>query len=114
MADLWGIARQLTEREDGLTSGLMRLRLFARSGVEIEILTFTEYGNIMFGRNPTLAQGNIFAEALLTSTWLSSTERQELQSIIVRMMTFYQPTVKSSLQPANNTSTYVMYHWVPR
>lgn len=102
LADPWGTVQRFTERPDGLTSGLMWLRLFARSGVDIDTSIIAEYNNLMLGRRPTLAQGVILMEAILISTWLKSMGRQELQSIITQMMTFFQPAVQTSLQSSSN------------
>lgn len=102
LADPWDTVRRFTKRPDGLTSGLMWLRLFARSGVDIDTSTITEYNNLMLGRRPTLAQGSILMEAILISTWMKSMGRQELQPIIAQMMTSFQPAVQTSLQSSSN------------
>ncbi|KAI6150742.1 hypothetical protein BKA82DRAFT_122595 [Pisolithus tinctorius] len=105
MADLWGAVWQFTRRTDGLTSGLMWLRLFARSGVEVDTLTITKYSNIIFSRSPSLAQGSIFMDAVLITTWLRSVGRQDLQPVVGKMMRFFRPAVETSLQSSDNTST---------
>ncbi|KAI6022693.1 hypothetical protein EDC04DRAFT_3067434 [Pisolithus marmoratus] len=105
IADLWGAAWQFTRRTDGFTSGLMWLRLFARSGVEIDTSTITKYSNIIFSRSPSLAQGSIFMDAVLITTWLRSVGRQDLQPVVGKMMRFFRPAVETSLQPSNNTSS---------
>ncbi|KIL00116.1 hypothetical protein PAXRUDRAFT_821994 [Paxillus rubicundulus Ve08.2h10] len=104
MADPWGVIRRFTGRPDGLTSGLMWLRLFARSGVEIDVPTFVEFGNMTQKRDTKLAQGAIFVEAMLTSTWLRSMGRQELQPVVANILTFLAPAVQTSLQRTANLS----------
>ncbi|KAF8844936.1 hypothetical protein BDN67DRAFT_942465 [Paxillus ammoniavirescens] len=104
MADPWGVIRRFTERPDGLTSGLMWLRLFARSGVEIDVPTFIEFGNMAHKQDTKLAQGGIFVEAMLTSAWLRSMGRQELQPVVANMLTFLAPAVQTSLQRTTNLS----------
>ncbi|KAF9227889.1 hypothetical protein BS17DRAFT_410421 [Gyrodon lividus] len=104
-ADPWGVTRRFTERPDGLTSGLMWLRLFARSGVEIDVPTFAEFGNIARKRDTKLAQGAIFVEAMLTSTWLRSMGRQELQPVVANMLTFLASAVQTGLQQTTNLSS---------
>lgn len=102
--DLWRTVRQFTERPEGLTSGLMWLRLFARSGVDIDIPTIAGYNNLILERDPTLAQGAILMEAILDSTWTKPMGRQELQPIVAKAMAFFQPAVRTSLQSSSNMS----------
>ncbi|KAL4074405.1 hypothetical protein V8B97DRAFT_1868478 [Scleroderma yunnanense] len=104
LADPWSTVWRFAERPDSLTTGLMWLRLFARSGVEINTLTIAEYNSLMLRKRPTLSQGAILMEAVLISTWLKSTGRQELQPIIAQTVAFFQPAVKSSLQSSSNMS----------
>ncbi|KIJ69367.1 hypothetical protein HYDPIDRAFT_36436 [Hydnomerulius pinastri MD-312] len=102
LADPWGVVRRFTDRADGLTSGLMWLRLFARSGVEIDVPTFVQFGNIVRKHDAALAQGAIFVEALLTSTWLRSMGRQDLQPAVASMLSFLEPAIQGSFHPTSN------------
>ncbi|KAF9246494.1 hypothetical protein BU15DRAFT_40292 [Melanogaster broomeanus] len=105
MADPWGVIRRFTEQPNGLTSGIMWLRLLARSGVEIDVPRFVEFGNIARKRNTNLAQAAIFVEAMLTSTWLRSMGRQGLQPVIANLLTFLGPAIQTSLQRTTNLSS---------
>ncbi|KAI6109011.1 hypothetical protein EV401DRAFT_1870641 [Pisolithus croceorrhizus] len=105
MADLWGAIWRFTERTDAFTSGLMWLRLFARSGVEVDTSTITKFSNIIFSRSPSLAQGSIFMDAVLTTTWLRSVGRQDLQPVVGKTLRFFRHAVESGLQSSNDTST---------
>ncbi|KAI6036559.1 hypothetical protein BKA83DRAFT_85522 [Pisolithus microcarpus] len=104
-ADLWGAVWRFTEGTDSFTSGLMWLRLFARSGVDIDNSTITKYSSIIFSRSPSLAQGSIFMDAVLITTWLKSAGRQDLQPVVGKTMRFFWHEVESSLQSSNGTST---------
>ncbi|KAI6166988.1 hypothetical protein EDD17DRAFT_1752337 [Pisolithus thermaeus] len=86
-------------------SGLMWLRLFARSGVEVDTSTITKFSNIIFSRSPSLAQGSIFMDAVLTTTWLRSVGRQDLQPVVGKTLRFFRHAVESGLQSSNGTST---------
>lgn len=105
MADLWGAVWRFTERTGGFTSGLMWLRLFARSGVDIDTSTITKYSSIIFSRNPSLDQASIFMDAVLITTWLRSVGRQDLQPVVGKTMRFFRHAVESSLQSLNDMST---------
>ncbi|KAI6005919.1 hypothetical protein EDD15DRAFT_2384583 [Pisolithus albus] len=96
MADLWGAVWRFTERTGGFTSGLMWLRLFARSGVDIDTSTITKYSSIIFSRNPSLDQASIFMDAVLITTWLRSVGRQDLQPVVGKTMRFFRHAIKRS------------------
>ncbi|KAI6099878.1 hypothetical protein EDD16DRAFT_1889071 [Pisolithus croceorrhizus] len=57
------------------------------------------------GRSPSLAQGSIFMDAVLTTTWLRSVGRQDLQPVVGKTLRFFRHAVESGLQSSNDTST---------
>ncbi|KAG2054622.1 hypothetical protein BDR06DRAFT_982221 [Suillus hirtellus] len=68
LSDPWGIVRQAA-KGNGVLDSLRWLRLFARSGVDINVSIFAEYSELSRKGLVTLKQASVFAEATLISVW---------------------------------------------
>lgn len=110
LSDPWGVVRRAA-KENGLLGSLRWLRLFARSGVDINVPIFAEYSELSRKGLVTLKQASVFAEAILLSVWTKLTGRQDLQRLISTMIASLQPAIQSALQSsidnASCASTFI-------
>jgi hypothetical protein len=105
LSDPWGMVRQAA-KENGLLDSLRWLRLFARSGVDINVPIFAEYSELSRKGLVTLKQASVFAEATLLSVWTKSTGRQDLQKLISTMIASLQPAIQSALRSSIDNASW--------
>ncbi|KAG1803828.1 uncharacterized protein HD556DRAFT_1226659 [Suillus plorans] len=104
LSDPWGIVRRAA-KGNGLLDSLRWLRLFARSGVDINVPIFAEYSELSRKGLVTLKQASVFAEATLMSVWTKSMGRQDLQKSISTMIVSLQPAIKSALRSSSDNAS---------
>ncbi|KAG2078289.1 hypothetical protein BDR04DRAFT_1131999 [Suillus decipiens] len=104
LSDPWGMIRRVA-KENRLLDSLRWLRLFARSGVDINIPIFAEYSELSRKGLVTLKQASFFAEATLLSVWTRSTGRQDLQKSISTMIVSIQPAIRSALRSSSDNTS---------
>ncbi|KAG2034905.1 hypothetical protein BDR03DRAFT_900655 [Suillus americanus] len=104
ISDPWGMVRRAA-KENGLLDSLRWLRLFARSGVDIDFPIFIEYSELSRRGLVTLKQASVFAEATLLSVWTRSMGRQDLQKLISIMIASLQPVIKSALRSSSDDAS---------
>lgn len=105
LSDPWGIVRRAA-KGNGLLDSLRWLRLFARSGVDIDVPIFAEYSELSRKGLVTLEQASVFAEATLMSVWTKSMGRQDLQKSISTMIGSLQPAIKSALRSSSDNASW--------
>lgn len=66
---------------EGLSRGLQWLYHFARSNVEIPLTTFKKFSALVTEFDSSLTDSLLLAKSVLSSTWLKSMGRQQLQSL---------------------------------
>ncbi|KAG1878063.1 hypothetical protein DFJ58DRAFT_648717 [Suillus subalutaceus] len=108
ISDPWGMVRR-TAKENGLSDSLRWLRLFARSGVDIDVPIFTEYSELSRKGLVTLKQASVFTEATLLSVWTRSMGRQDLQKSISTMIASLQPAIKSALRSSSDDASALTF-----
>ncbi|KAG1827253.1 uncharacterized protein BJ212DRAFT_1256361 [Suillus subaureus] len=101
ISDPWGMVRRAA-KDNGLLDSLRWLRLFARSGVDIDVPIFAEYSKLSRKGLVTLKQASVFAEATLVSVWTRSMGRQDLQKLISTMIASLQPAIESALRSSSD------------
>ncbi|KAG0707722.1 hypothetical protein DFH29DRAFT_594927 [Suillus ampliporus] len=110
LSDPWGMVRRAA-KQNGLLDSLRWLRLFARSGVDINVPIFAEYSELSRKGLVILNQGSVFAEAALLSAWTRSMGRQDLQKSVSTMVSSLLPTIQNTLRSSDNnaacTSTFI-------
>ncbi|KAG1782540.1 hypothetical protein EV702DRAFT_387062 [Suillus placidus] len=104
LSDPWGMVRRAA-KENGLLDSLRWLRLFARSGVDINVPIFAEYSELSQKGLVTLKQASVFAEATLLSVWTRSMGRQDLQKLISTMIASLQSAIKSALRSSSDNAS---------
>ncbi|KAG1772712.1 hypothetical protein EDD22DRAFT_947279 [Suillus occidentalis] len=105
LSDPWGMVRRAA-KENRLLDSLRWLRLFARSGVDINVPIFAEYSELSQKGLVTLKQASVFAEATLLSVWTKPTGRQDLQKLISTMIASLQPAIQSALQSSIDNASW--------
>ncbi|KAG1891051.1 hypothetical protein F4604DRAFT_1566337 [Suillus subluteus] len=108
ISDPWGMIRRAA-KENGLSDSLRWLRLFARSGVDIDVPIFTEYSELSRKGLVTLKQASVFTEATLLSVWTRSMGRQDLQKSISTMIASLQPAIKSALRSSSDDTSALTF-----
>jgi hypothetical protein len=110
LSDPWGMVRRAA-KGSGLLDSLRWLRLFARSGVDMNVPIFAQYSELSQKGLMTLKQASVFAEATLLSVWTRSTGRQDLQKLISTMIASLQPAIKSALRSSSDDASWWGY-WI--
>lgn len=94
--DAWRpIIRVSSESKEGLSRGLRWLSLLACSGLEVPIQVFTRFTTLVTEHNSSLSDSILLVKAVMFSTWLKSTGRQELQSVFSQLHTRLAPLIKA-------------------
>lgn len=84
MVDPWRIIGKVASSDlKGLRKALNWLCIFAASGVEIPLTTFTHVSNFSRDFDATFEDDVRLCEAILFSTWMKSVGRQDLQKLLV-------------------------------
>ncbi|KAG1753463.1 hypothetical protein EDB19DRAFT_1903124 [Suillus lakei] len=104
LSDPWGMVRRAA-KENRLLDSLRWLRLFARSGVDINVPIFAEYTELSRKGLVTLKQASVFAEATLLSAWTRSMGRQDLQKLVSAMIASQQPAIQNALQSSGDNAS---------
>lgn len=82
----------------GLLRSLQWLCLFARSGIEIPINIYLRFSTLTKQFDASLTDSLLLVEALMSSTWLKSIGRQELQSVFTGLHSRLASRVLDGLQ----------------
>ncbi|OJA10550.1 hypothetical protein AZE42_03139 [Rhizopogon vesiculosus] len=104
LSDPWGMVRRAA-KQNGLLDSLRWLRLFARSGVDIDVPVFAEYSELSRRGPVTLKQGSVFAEVALLSTWTRSLGRQDLQKSVSTMFASLEPAIQNALRSSDDNAS---------
>ncbi|OAX44683.1 hypothetical protein K503DRAFT_196614 [Rhizopogon vinicolor AM-OR11-026] len=104
LSDPWGMVRRAA-KQNRLLDSLRWLRLFARSGVDIDVPVFAEYSELSRRGLVTLKQGSVFAEVALLSTWTRSMGRQDLQKSVSTMFASLEPAIQNALRSSGDNAS---------
>jgi hypothetical protein len=104
ISDPWGMVRRAAKGNELLDS-LRWLRLFARSGVDIDVPIFAEYSELSRKGLVALKQASIFVEATLLCVWTRSMGRQDLQKSISTMIASLQPAIESAFRSSSDDAS---------
>ncbi|KAH7926319.1 hypothetical protein BV22DRAFT_1063234 [Leucogyrophana mollusca] len=105
--DPWRVLKQTAAEIAKFPRTLQWLRLFARSGVDIDVPIFMEYSSLARSRKASLADCLVLVEAALFSVWLRPIGRQELQSMISVLHSHLEPTIIQQLQASSSAQPWV-------
>jgi hypothetical protein len=105
ISDPWGMVRRAAKGNELLDS-LRWLRLFARSGVDIDVPIFAEYSELSRKGLVALKQASIFVEATLLCVWTRSMGRQDLQKSISTMIASLQPAIESAFRSSSDDASW--------
>lgn len=103
LSDPWGMVRR-AGKQNGLLDSLRWLRLFARSGVDINISILAEYSELSRRGLVTLQQGSVFAGIALLSA--STVGRQDLQKSVSIMFASLEPAIQNALRSSRDNATW--------
>jgi hypothetical protein len=82
VVDSWRLVMKVAStNKDGWSRSLQWLCLFARSGVDIPVPTYSAFSSLADKFEASLPECVLLVEAALSSTWLKSIGRQELQNM---------------------------------
>jgi hypothetical protein len=103
--DPWrAVMKSAPESREGLTRSLHWLCVFSRSGVDIPVSTFSQYSALATQFKINLTDSLLLVEAALSSTWLKSLGRQEMQTILSNLHSSLASHVLHSLRTKNELS----------
>lgn len=94
VADSWRVVMNVASADiEGWRRSLHWLCLFARSGVDIPVSTYMTFSSLGIKFNATLIDYVLLVDAALSSTWLKSMGRQELQVIVSALHSRLAPEI---------------------
>jgi hypothetical protein len=97
--DPWrSVMAAATGSKEGLSYALEWLCLFARSGVDIPVSSYLDFSSLAVRFNASLTDGRLLVEAAMSSAWLKSMGRQQLQELVSALHTLLAPQVLHRLQ----------------
>jgi hypothetical protein len=99
--DPWRVVMGVAKNQEGVLNALSWLCLFARSGVDIPISIFMGFSSLVQSFNISLTDALVFVEAAMSSIWLKSMGRQQLQSLFSSLHSHLAPEVLHRLQTRN-------------
>lgn len=105
LSDPWGMVRRSAKR-NGLLDTLRWLRLFARSGVDINVPVLAEYSELSRRGLVTLEQGLVFAGVTLLSAWNRSIGQQDLQKSVSTMFAGLEPAIRNALRSLGDNASW--------
>jgi len=92
------VTRIAAESKEGLTRSLQWLCLFSRSGIEIPLATFKQFSSLGIEYDISLPISLLLARSIMSSTWLKSKGRQEVQVLLSELHTRLCPQIISTLK----------------
>lgn len=99
VVDSWRLVMQVASTDkDNWSRSLQWLCLFARSGVDIPIRTYLAFSSLATKFEASLLECILLVEAALSSAWLKSMGRQELQSMFSVLHSRLAPQVLECLR----------------
>jgi hypothetical protein len=103
--DPWRIVMAVASKsKEGLSRALQWLCLFARSGVDVPISTYMKFSSLAVRFDVSLDDGLLLVAAALSSTWLRSMGRQQLQSLFSALHVQLAPQIIHRLQTKTGLS----------
>lgn len=105
LSDPWGMVRRAA-KQNGLLDSLRWLRLFARSGVDINVPVLAEYGELSRKGLVTMEEGSVFSGIALLSTWTRSMGRQDLQTSVSTMFASLEPAIQNALRSSGDNASW--------
>ncbi|KAF8077923.1 hypothetical protein FPV67DRAFT_1403007 [Lyophyllum atratum] len=101
------VTRIAAESEEGLTRSLQWLCLFSHSGVEVPLATFKLFSSLGIEYEIPLPISLLLARSIMSSTWLKSKGRQEVQVLLSELHTRLCPQIISKLNTGSPTEDII-------
>jgi len=99
VVDSWRLVMRVASTDkDGWSRSLRWLCVFARSGVDIPVPTYLAFASLANKFEASLPECDLLVEAALSSTWLKSMGRQELQTMFSALHSRLTPQILDSLR----------------
>lgn len=99
VADAWRLVMKVASADkEGWCRSLQWLCVFARSGVDIPVSTYLAFSSLAVKFEATLLECELLVEAALSSSWLKSMGRQQLQKMFSALHSHLAPEVIVAIQ----------------
>lgn len=97
--DSWRVVMKVAStNKEGWRQSLQWLCVFARSGVDIPVSTYMTFSSLGSRFKASLTDCVLLVDAALSSTWLKSVGRQELQTMISALHSRLAPEISENLR----------------
>lgn len=84
--DPWRVVTEVaSQSKDGFSRSLQWLCVFARSGVDVPVAIFELFSSLATDFQTSLSDSTLLVNALLASSWLKPTGRNQLQNILASL-----------------------------
>jgi hypothetical protein len=99
VVDSWRLVMKVASTDkDSWDRSLQWLCVFARSGVDIPVPTYLTFSSLAYKFQASLSECVLLVEAALSSTWLKSMGRQELQTMFSALHSLLTPQLLDCLR----------------
>lgn len=96
--DPWRLlVRVASESKEGLRRSLPWLCIFACGGIDVPVATYLRFSSLVSDQNLSLLESLLLVKAVMSSTWLKSMGRQELQVIFADLHTRLASEIQRNL-----------------
>ncbi|RDB21389.1 hypothetical protein Hypma_011626 [Hypsizygus marmoreus] len=108
--DPWRVVMRIaTESSEGLSRSLQWLCLFTRSGVEVPLAIFKVFFSQVAIYDSSVSDSLILAKSVLSSTWLKSVGRQELQAMFSELHARLACRIANSLKTGTQVDDSISF-----
>lgn len=105
VVDSWRVVMKVASTDkEGWRRSLRWLCVFARSGVDIPVSTYMAFSSLGSKFEASLTDCVLLVDAALSSTWLKSMSRQELQAMISALHSRLAPEILENLRVKRHLS----------
>lgn len=103
--DPWRVVFNIgAQSEEGVTRSLQWLCALARSGVDIPITSFMRFSSLVTSFDSPLSDSLLLVKAAMSSAWLNSIGRQELQLLFSALHSRLSLRITNSFRNGNDVT----------
>ncbi|KAJ7774577.1 hypothetical protein DFH07DRAFT_865871 [Mycena maculata] len=108
--DPWRVVTEVGfQSQDGFSRSLQWLCAFARSGVDVPVSIYERYSFLAKGFEASLSDSTLLVDALLASTWLKPTARNQMQDILASLHARLLPHILELLAAGVNLPSILTF-----
>ncbi|KAJ7219313.1 hypothetical protein GGX14DRAFT_435653 [Mycena pura] len=110
LLDPWRVVLDIGSRSrTGFSQSLKWLTAFARSGVEVPVSVFERFSSLAIKFQAPLLESMLLVDALMASSWLKATDRNQLQNVIASLHSQLLPHVLECFTTSANIPTVLNF-----